>query len=58
MSVVTCHTDGCLNAGVGIETDLTYPDPDTGQRETITHVVCGPCGQPITDITAQDTPPA
>lgn len=35
---VTCHTDGCENADVAIP----FVDPaDT--------VICGPCGQVITD---------
>lgn len=39
LSTVICHTDGCENAGVPI----TLPVADV--------VVCGPCGQTITDIT-------
>ena len=40
----TCETTGCENHGVPI------PIPD--DYGTVT---CGPCGQPITDLT--DTPP-
>ena len=40
----TCHTPTCENQGVPIP----IPD-DPGD------VVCGPCEQPITDLT--DTPP-
>jgi ribosomal protein S27E len=40
---VTCHTDGCENAGIPI----LFIDPaDT--------VICGPCGQEITDKVALD----
>ena len=39
-----CHTEGCGNAGLGIQIPV-----DAGT------VVCGPCGQPITDLT--ETPP-
>lgn len=39
-----CRTEGCGNAGLGIR----VPD-DAGT------VVCGPCGQPITDLS--ETPP-
>ena len=36
--ICTCHTEGCENNGIGIE----IVDPaDT--------VICGPCGQEITD---------
>ena len=38
-----CHTEGCGNAGIGMQV------PDDAEA-----VVCGPCGQPITDLT--DTP--
>jgi hypothetical protein len=37
---VTCHTDGCENCNIAIEI-VTY--------EGYT-VICGPCEQPITDI--------
>lgn len=37
--VVTCHTEGCVNEGVGVE--LVYPAQV---------VQCGPCQQFITDI--------
>lgn len=40
----TCHTEGCEN---GLQPIEIPNDPDL--------VLCGPCGQPITDLT--DTPP-
>lgn len=40
---VTCGTDGCGNAGIAIE--VLRPDDNPGA------VVCGACGQEITDIT-------
>lgn len=40
----TCHTPTCENQGVPI---LVPEDAET--------VVCGPCGQPITDLST--TPP-
>lgn len=53
MAIVTCRTEGCENADVGIDVgDLTSVNPDTGETETVDSVVCGPCGQPITDIDA------
>lgn len=40
---VTCETDGCANAGHAIPLHVAdEPNPA---------VVCGVCGQPITDIT-------
>jgi uncharacterized Zn finger protein len=42
LATVTCHTPGCGNAETGLEVWVTdTPDP---------LVVCGPCGQQITDI--------
>jgi hypothetical protein len=50
MSIVTCHTENCGNAEIAIDIgDLTYRD-DEGRIQQITTVVCGVCGQPITDI--------
>ena len=36
--IVTCHTKGCSNDGIGIE--VINPEPT---------VICGGCGQEITD---------
>lgn len=47
MAVLTCHTGGCTNEGAAIELDIT--DPETGQP--VDSVICGACGQPITDVT-------
>jgi hypothetical protein len=47
MATLTCHTGGCGNAGVGIDADPT--NPDTG--EPVDLIICGACGQPITDVT-------
>ena len=49
MATVTCHTEGCENAGQPIDLDLTYTD-DEGNTQTM-GASCGPCGQPITDVT-------
>lgn len=49
MSTVTCHTEGCGNAEQPIEIELTYRD-DNNVVVQVTHVVCGVCGNPITDI--------
>ena len=46
MAVLICHTEECPNAGIEIEMDLT--DPETGEQMP---AYCGPCGQPITDVT-------
>jgi hypothetical protein len=37
---VTCHTDGCGNAGIAIALSMTEDAA----------VACGVCGQPITDV--------
>ena len=39
---VTCATDGCVNTGIVIRVIATATDP---------MIICGPCGQQITDIT-------
>lgn len=41
-AVVTCHTDGCPNAEHAISLDI----PDVTEPQ----VVCGPCGNTISDI--------
>ena len=50
MATVTCHTEGCANAETPIHLELTYRDDTTNVVHQITQVVCGVCGQPITDI--------
>lgn len=46
--VATCHTEDCQNADVPIQVQVVEgPDP---------YVVCGPCGQRITDLTPSATP--
>jgi hypothetical protein len=54
MATVTCHTDGCGNAGIGLEVDLFWTDSD-GTVYPIDTVQCGVCGEPITDITEEST---
>lgn len=39
----TCRTPGCVNEGVVVP--MTYTDEDGPPAA----VVCGPCGQPITE---------
>ena len=36
----TCLTEGCINFGIPIHTVV----PEGGD------IICGPCGQPVTDI--------
>lgn len=38
---VTCHTEECPNRDVAIDVGGSLEDP---------YVICGPCGQLITDI--------
>lgn len=49
MTTVTCHTEGCANAGIPLDVSLSWTD-DAGDAHTVTEVICGPCGNPITDI--------
>ena len=56
MSVATCHTAGCENDGIPVDVgDLTYTDEETGEEYPMT-VVCGPCGNPITDVSEAPEP--
>lgn len=48
MATVTCHTEGCANAGAPIDLPLTFLDDD-GEEQTM-DAVCGVCGVPITDV--------
>jgi hypothetical protein len=53
VNTVTCHTDDCANSGIPIEMQLSFEVTDEwGETSTITvgSVVCGVCGQPISDI--------
>jgi hypothetical protein len=47
--IATCHTEGCGNAGEAIDVgELTWTDEDG--TEYTSAVICGVCGQPITDV--------
>lgn len=50
MAIVTCHTEDCASSGRPIELATTYPDIATGQMQTVDVVMCGACGQQITDV--------
>lgn len=43
MRTATCHTTGCAAADVACTVDPALLDPGTT-------ILCGTCGQPITDI--------
>lgn len=49
MAIVTCHTEGCGNGGIGIDLPLTWTDDD-GETVAVDAVSCGVCGQEITDV--------
>jgi len=50
MAVVTCHTEGCGNAGIPLDIGVSWEDEETGETEYVSAVVCGVCSQPITDV--------
>jgi hypothetical protein len=50
MNTLVCHTDGCLNQDQPVQYDLAVVDPTDGTTSYVDNVLCGPCGQPITDI--------
>lgn len=49
MATLTCHTEGCGNAEIPIELELSWTD-DEGVAHTTDSAFCGACGNPITDI--------
>lgn len=48
MHTVTCQTDGCANAGIPVDLNLSWEDD--GTTYTADQVVCGVCGEQITDV--------
>lgn len=55
MSIVICRTDGCSSDGIEVAYDLNFRDQDTGETRTVDAVMCGACGQAITDIATDPT---
>lgn len=53
MAYVTCHTEGCGNAGIAIPIALTATDPD-GNTVSVDAVCCGVCGGLIDDVTEDE----
>ena len=58
MHTVTCRVEGCPKQDQPVELDLTYLDQDTGEPRTVDAVMCGSCGQQISDIQAPAEEPA
>lgn len=57
MTTATCHTDDCGNADIPLDVgDLSAPDP-FGDPWVEPNVVCGVCGQQITDLEPTPTNP-
>ena len=52
MATATCQTEGCANAGHGIDVgDVTaYDDNGDPDPDGSVSVICGVCDKPITDI--------
>ena len=53
---MACQTEGCPRFGVVIAVDMAPLDLETGLPIPTGPIVCGVCGQQITDIS--DEPPA
>lgn len=49
-STVTCHTPGCTNADEPLELYLSWEDDETGDEQWVSAVMCGVCGNEITDV--------
>ena len=52
MSLVTCRNEACPSADEPREMVLTWTDANG--THTVDSVVCGACGEPITDIVDVD----
>lgn len=53
MATVTCHTPGCPKDGEPVpDVVTTYVDDETGETREVDSVICGACGQPITEVVA------
>lgn len=50
MATVVCHTDGCGNSGIAID-GLVHPTDEAGAPIEPWTVMCGVCGEQITDVT-------
>lgn len=54
MATATCHTEGCQNNGMPVDVgERPTSDPMTGEPlppDFEWTIVCGPCGQPIDDV--------
>ena len=49
-ATVTCHTQNCPKADEPVpDVPITWVD-DSGTEQPVGGVICGACGQPITDI--------
>jgi hypothetical protein len=48
MAQVTCHTDGCANAGITIDCQISWVDGEGVHH--VDAVVCGVCGETISDV--------
>lgn len=54
-ATVTCHTSGCAVAGVAVEGVPITADSPEGENVRVGIVICGVCGQEITDIVEEDS---
>jgi len=50
MNTLTCHTPGCPSQGEPVQYELAVVNPVDGTTSYVNTVICGLCGQPITDI--------
>lgn len=55
-ATVTCRTEGCMCEGAAVSVPVSWVD-DEGQDQPIDYVVCGACGQTISDVTTEKGKP-
>jgi len=52
----TCHTAGCGNEDISLDVQTTYID-ENGEEQQVGSVMCGVCGNPITDLSPEPPSP-
>lgn len=56
MAVVTCHTQNCAKEGQPVPGVPTTWEDENGQAQPVGSIICGACGQEITDIQEESEP--
>lgn len=50
-ATVTCQTSGCAKQGEAVpDVAISYTDEETGETREVDQVICGVCGNPISEV--------